>query len=208
MFRDAILRRLQKGGIDVVGECSTAEEALERYAELEPDLVTCDLQLGSERLAGAELVAKLRASHPDARAIVFSAYDDQQSIDAALDAGAVGYVQKSVSGVELIELLRQAVEGQNVFDNATATKVIAALRDRGRADKVRLSPREREVLVLMARGVTSTKGIAETLFIGTDTAKTHCERLMAKLGVSDRAQAVGMAFREGIVTVDELPAAR
>lgn len=203
LFRGAIVRGLTDGGVEVAQECANGPEALVAYAKHRPDLVICDLHLGRGNMTGVDVVAKLTADFPGTRVIIFSADDDQGSIDAALDAGAVGYVQKSVGAVELIMCVKEAVDGQNVFDKATAAKVIAALRDRGRADKVRLSPREREVLVLMTQGVTSTKGIAEALFIGTDTAKTHCERLMAKLEVSDRAQAVGKAFRDGIVTADD-----
>lgn len=201
MFREAIVRRLVDGGVLVAGECATGPEALACYAEVRPDIVLCDLQLGRGAMTGVQVVERLRSAQPGARVIIFSAHDDQASIDAALDAGAVGYVQKAVTAHELLELLTQAHEGQEVFDTATASKVIAALRSRGRGDKVRLSPREQEVLELMTQGVTSTKAIAAALFVSTDTAKTHCERLMAKLEVSDRAQAVGKAFRDRLVTL-------
>jgi DNA-binding NarL/FixJ family response regulator len=197
-----IVRRLRDGGVDVVGECTTGQAALELFADLAPDLMICDLQLGRGNMTGVDVVRKLRADRTDARVIIFSAHDDEQSISSALDAGAIGYVQKSVDASELLACVRDAFEGQNVFDKATSGKVIAALRSRGRGDKVRLSPREHEVLELMTRGVTSTKGIAETLFISQDTAKTHVERMMAKLEVSDRASAVAKAFRERLVTLD------
>lgn len=201
MLRDAVVRSLRASGIDVVGECSSGPEALVRYGVLLPDIVTCDLNLGAGKMTGIAVVSSLRATYPDARVIIFSAHNEQGDVDAALDAGAVGYVDKLVDSPELIECIRQAHEGQYVFDKKTAASVISSLRGRDGADKVRLSPRELEVLKLMMQGVTSTKAIAATLFISSVTAKTHCERLMFKLGVSDRAQAVAKAYREHIIAV-------
>lgn len=208
MMSEMIAQGLRGGGIEVVGVAATARAALAAlaaYTQHRPDVVTCDLRL-ADQVSGIELVAQLVYLDPDARAIIFSGQGDEASIQANLDAGAVGYVLKTVTATELIECVRQAAEGQTVFDRVTAAKVINALRKERSTrtlDTVHLSPREQEVLALLSRGVTSTRAIAAALYVSNDTAKTHCERILAKLGVNDRAAAVAKAFRDGLVSLDD-----
>lgn len=196
LMREALQLRLIDFGCDVVATAVDGPSCVELYAEHRPDVVLSDVMLPG--FSGIEATRRVLAVDPTARMLLFSAVDDDRAIRAAIDAGAVGYVLKSVDAEELLACLLEACEGQRyIFDRHTAKKVIALSREKNQP--VRLSKREREVLALMCTGITSTEALAKALVVTKDTAKTHVDRIITKLGVSDRAQAVVLAYREGLV---------
>jgi DNA-binding NarL/FixJ family response regulator len=196
LMREALHSRLLDFGIDVVATAADGPSCVQLYTEHRPDVVLSDVMLPG--FSGIEATRRILDLDACARVLVFSAVDDDRAIRAAIDVGAVGYVLKSVDAEELFACLMEAYDGQRyIFDRNTAKKVIALSREQNQP--VRLSKREREVLALMCTGVTSTEALAKSLVVTKDTAKTHVDRIITKLGVSDRAQAVVLAYREGLV---------
>ena len=188
------------GAFTVVAVASTVEQALALYAEHRPEVVLCDVGLGSQQ-SGFDVVRGLLADHPKAAVVMYSAQADTATVKAALDAGACGFISKQANPGDLADAMVDAARGATVFDNTTAAAVIEMLRRPLResyADK--LSPREREVLELLCAGVSRNKRIAEALGISEHSVKSHVDGLLAKLGVDDRTQAVAYAFREGLVS--------
>ena len=151
-----------------------------------------DMQLPG--INGIEATAALKVCDPAARVLVFSTYAHDDEIQAALNAGACGYVQKSASRDELLTALRQVAAGGSYLPADLAQR-LANLRLRAA-----ITPREREILVLIAQG-RANKEIAATFDISEDTVKRHVSHILDKLEVNDRAQATAEAIRRGIVKV-------
>lgn len=192
-------RLVRHGPVRIVGLAADGEECVALYQRHRPDVVLCDLQL--PKLSGVEVARTLQQSS-GANVVIFSAYDDDASIQAAVDAGAVGYLVKTVDAPELYECLLDAAAGRPVFDRVTAGKVIAALRETNPTvveEKTRLlSPRELEVLQALGDGL-STVELAEKLYISPLTVKTHVSRIMSKLEVNQRSAAVSFGLRSGLI---------
>jgi two-component system nitrate/nitrite response regulator NarL len=195
LFREALCGRLEHLGFRVAGVCEDGTTALGAYRRLRPDMVLVDLHLPG--LSGTQVVERVRSEGPDARVVVLSAYDDVTSIRQALDAGADGFISKRVSAAELADCLEDSFAGRSAFDRQSALRAVDALRSR--ADAPLLSPREQEVLALIADGRTSDQ-IGAELFIAATTVKTHVASILRKLAASDRSSAVARAFRHGILT--------
>jgi DNA-binding NarL/FixJ family response regulator len=182
-------------GIEVVGEAADGEQAVREAERLRPDVVLVDLVL--PKLDGVQTMRALRERVPSARAVVLTSYLDDERLLPAIRAGAAGYLLKSVQPQELATAVRTAAAGQALIDPVVAARLVEAL-DGGRDDGAdRLTPREREVLALLARGFAN-KRIAAELGIAEKTVKTHVSNLLAKLGVSDRTQAALYASRLGL----------
>lgn len=180
--------------ISVVGETDRGEEAVAAYIEHRPRVVLMDLQLPG--LGGGGATAALRARDPEARVLIFSSYARDDEIQAALDAGALGYLQKSASRVDLLAALRAVAQGRRYLAPELERR-LGALR-RGPA----ITVREREILALVAAG-RANKEIAGTLGISEDTVKRHVSHILEKLDVHDRAQATAEAIRRGIIRMPE-----
>jgi DNA-binding NarL/FixJ family response regulator len=178
--------------ISVVAEGKRGEDAAALYREHRPGVVLMDMQLPG--ISGVEATAAVRECDPQARVLVFSTFVRDDEIQAALDAGASGYVPKSASRDELLTALRQVAEGRRHLP-ADIEQRLANLRLRAA-----ITPREREILVLIAQG-RANKEIAATLEISEDTVKRHVSHILDKLEVNDRAQATAEAIRRGIVKV-------
>jgi DNA-binding NarL/FixJ family response regulator len=180
--------------ITVVAETDRGEEAVAAYAEHRPRVVLMDLQLPD--LGGVGATAALRARDPEARVLIFSSYARDDEIQAALDAGALGYLQKSASRDDLLAALRAVAQGR---------RYLAPELER-RLGALRLGPaitlREREILALVAAG-RANKEIAANLGIYEDTVKRHVSHILEKLDVHDRAQATAEAIRRGIIRMPE-----
>lgn len=176
----------------VVAEVERGAEALAAYRQHKPRVVLMDLQLPG--LGGIGATAALLAHDPQARILVFSTFARDDEIQAALDAGALGYLQKSASREELLAALRQVAQGRRALPAELARR-LNALR-LGPA----ITPREREILALIAAG-RANKEIAAALAISEDTVKRHVSHILEKLNVNDRAQATAEAIRRGIVTL-------
>ena len=184
--------------IDVVGEASDGVEAVAAAAEHAPDVILLDLVM--PELDGIGALRRLREVAPAARVIVLTSFGEDERLFAALRAGATGYLLKDVEPAELVRGIRTAHAGQSPLSPAVAARVVEELASgggAGRADE--LTPRELEVLCLIARG-RSNKRIALELGVAEKTVKTHVSHVLAKLGLSDRTQAALYAVREGLVS--------
>jgi DNA-binding NarL/FixJ family response regulator len=184
-------------GIEVAGEAGDGEEALAEAARLEPDVVLMDLVM--PHLDGVAALRRLRETQPHARVIVLTSFLDDDKLLPALRAGAAGYLLKNAPPQEVARAVRVAHDGGAVIDPVVAARLVDALAAAGETDPLdRLTPREREVLVLLGRGFPN-KQIASKLRLSEKTVKTHVGRVLAKLGVADRTQAAVLAVRAGLV---------
>jgi NarL family two-component system response regulator LiaR len=180
-------------GMEVAGEAGDGEEGVALAAELRPDVVLMDLVM--PELGGVEAMRALRGRVPGTRVIVLTSFIDEEHLLPAMRAGAAGYLLKNVQPQELARAIRAADAGEALIDPAVAARLVEALAETERDDGYeRLTPREREVLVLIGRGF-SNKRIALELGVAEKTAKTHVSNLLGKLGLADRTQAALYASR-------------
>jgi NarL family two-component system response regulator LiaR len=183
--------------IEVVGEAGDGHEAVEQATRLVPDVVLMDLVM--PRLDGLEAMRALRASLPGVRVIVLTSFLDDAMLLPALRAGAAGYLLKNAQPHEIARAVRAAHAGEALLDPVVAARVVEALAAEGREEPIdRLTPREREVVILIGRGFPN-KLIARELGLSEKTVKAHVGRVLAKLGVTDRTQAAVLAVRAGLV---------
>jgi NarL family two-component system response regulator LiaR len=182
-------------GIEVVGEAADGEEAIAAAERLEPDVVLIDLVMPG--LGGVAAIRELRERLPEVRAIVLTSFLDEDKLLPALRAGAAGYLLKNSAPAEVARAVRAACAGEAVLDPTAAARLIDTLA-RVEEPLERLTPREREVLVLLGRGFPN-KQIARELGLAEKTVKTHVGHVLAKLGVADRTQAAIVAVRVGLV---------
>jgi DNA-binding NarL/FixJ family response regulator len=185
-------------GIEVVGEAADGREALAAEAQLSPDVILMDLVMPV--LDGVEAMRELHDRGSSSRVIVLTSFLEDERVLPAIQAGAAGYLLKSVAPAELARAIRAAHAGEAVIDPTAAARLVHAIADETRRrieEPERLTRRERDVLVLIARG-QSNKRIALELGISEKTVKTHVGHVLAKLGVSDRTQAALVAVRAGL----------
>ena len=193
------------GGIELVATASDGEEALALSGRHRPDIVLMDLRM--PRMDGIEATRLLRERQPDVRVIALTTYADDESVLGALRAGARGYLTKDASSEDIRAAILTVAAGAAALDPAVQNHVVAALSDDARRPSVStasalpddLTPREAEVLALIAEGLTNAE-IAERLFVSPTTIKSHINHLFAKAGLRDRTQAVNYAYRTGIAT--------
>lgn len=193
-------------GIELVGNAADGREALELVETRRPDVVLMDLRM--PRLDGIETIRRLRETHPDVRVIALTTFADDESVLGALRAGARGYLTKDSGGDQIRDAILAVASGEAALDPAVQHHVVAALASDGPAEEERasapelpagLTPREAEVLALIAEGLTNAE-IAQRLVVSPTTVKSHVNHLFTKAGLRDRAQAVNFAYRTGIAT--------
>ncbi|GAA5027627.1 response regulator [Actinopolymorpha pittospori] len=191
-------------GVEVVGAAADGEQAVELAGRLRPDVVLMDLRM--PRCDGIEATRRVRERFDDVQVVALTTYADDRSVLDALRAGARGYLTKDAGAEEIRAALHQVAGGRAVIDRAVQhhlVEAIAATSPPSRPEPVPerpdgLTPRETEVLVLVAEGLSNTE-IAAHLVVSEGTVKTHINHVFAKLGVRDRAQAVSYAYRTGLV---------
>ena len=180
----------------VVGSVASAEEAIRLAATTEPEVILLDLELGSG-MDGVTAITPLLAARPDARILVFTAYDTSERVFAAIQAGAKGYLLKGAPVEELTRAIRTVHADGSYLESRVASTLLAEVRSPRRGGG-RLSERERAVLRLVAAGLTS-KQIARELTITERTVQFHVTGLLNKLGAESRAQAVAIAAERGLL---------
>jgi DNA-binding NarL/FixJ family response regulator len=182
--------------VEVVGEASSGEEAVEAVAELKPEVVFMDVRMPG--MGGIEATRIIREESPQTKVILFTVDESRQVIGDAIQAGVSGYLLKDVSAQELLNAARLALEDKAVIHPSLTRAFIEEVQHVDRRPEAPLSRRETEILQMVAYGST-TKEVAHDLGISPHTVKTHLERIFEKLGANDRAQAVAIAIRRGIV---------
>jgi DNA-binding NarL/FixJ family response regulator len=190
-------------GVELVGTAADGEEALALAAEHDPDIVLMDLRM--PRLDGIEAIRRLAARGERPAAIALTTYADDASVLGALRAGARGYLTKDAGAEEIRAAMAAVVRGDVALDTAAQRQVVAALSDPPPAAAPapapelpdELTPREAEVLALIAEGLTNSE-IADRLVVSAATVKSHVNHIFAKIGARDRAQAVVYAYAHGI----------
>jgi DNA-binding NarL/FixJ family response regulator len=197
------LRRIveDEGDITVVAEAANGAEAIERAREHEPDVVLMDMRMPD--VNGIEATRAIVATHNGPRVLVLTTFDLDEYVYAALQAGASGFLLKDAPEQQLLAAIRVVSVGGALFSPAVTRRLIEEFsRQRASSAPVAkiesLTPRENEVLALVAEGLSNAE-IAERLVVSEHTVKTHVARVLAKLGLRDRAQAVIVAYESGVV---------
>ena len=184
---------LEEAGIDVVGEACDGRSAVEGALGLLPDILLLDLRMPV--MDGREVCRRVVAAAPSVRVVVLTSFAEDDDVFGALSAGAASYVMKDIAPDALIEVIRGVAAGRTILDAGIAKRVLD--HPKGAGPEV-LSPREREVLGLMAQGLANRQ-IAARLWISEATVKSHVSHILAKLGQQDRTQAIVRAMRLGLV---------
>jgi DNA-binding NarL/FixJ family response regulator len=191
-------------GIEVVGVASDGEQAVSAVLATSPDVALLDLRM--PRVDGVEATRRLAEQAPDVQVVVLTTYADDESVMAALRAGARGYLTKDASSDEIERAIRDAACGRTRLDPAVQQRLVELVTGGPAPGSSQVSPpdtpltdRETEVLALMADGLAN-RDIARRLFVTEATVKTHVNNIFGKLGVGDRAAAVAWAFRSGVAS--------
>jgi DNA-binding NarL/FixJ family response regulator len=181
---------------EVVGEAGDGAEAVRIAQRVDVDVILMDLRMPT--MSGVDAIARLRELRHPARVLILTTYDTDRDVVAAIDAGATGYLLKDAPRDELIRAVRAAHAGQSVLAPSVASTLIGLVGAVGTSGPDALSPRELEVLRLVAEGATNQVA-ARRLLISETTIKTHLLHIYAKLGVRDRAAAVATAYQRGLL---------
>jgi len=183
--------------IEVVGAAADGEEAIRLAVARAADVVLMDLRM--PRCDGVEATQRLADARPEARVIALTTYADEETVLRALRAGARGYLTKDAGADEIHRAILAVARGEAALDPAVQAHLVAAVAEGADAHALPdgLTPREAEVLTLIAGGLSNTQ-IAERLVVSPATVKSHVNRVFAKAGVRDRAQAVAYAYRNGL----------
>lgn len=198
----------QLPGIEVVGTAADGAEAVVRAEAVRPDVVLMDLNM--PRCDGVEATRRIGQARPETRVVVLTAYSDDDSVWAALRAGAVGFLTKDAGAGEILRAITAVAAGEAELDPSVQRRLLEAFRSGDRAGFPRagsqpdpgasgLTRREIDVLSQVAAGLSNAE-IASTLVVSTATVKTHVNHLLAKTGTRDRAQLVAYAFQRGLVS--------
>ena len=181
---------------EVIGEAADGTQAVELAGNLSPDVVLMDLRM--PEMNGVVALSKIKANYPQMRVLVLTTYDSDADILRAVEEGATGYLLKDAPREELFEAIRCAARGEPLLSASVTARLMERVRG---PEEDSLSPREIEVLSLVAQG-KSNKEIAKRLWVSETTVKHHLVGTFRKLGASDRAQAVAVALRRGILSLE------
>ena len=175
-------------GITVVGEARTAQEALHRIPAARPDVAILDARLPDG--SGIDVCRDIRSAMPDVRCVMLTSYDDNDALMASVLAGAAGYLLKDIRGTSLLDAIHAAATGGSLIDPAVLEQVLARLRDGAPTDPrlASLTPREREILLLIADGLTNRQ-IGDRMFLAEKTIKNYVSVVLRKLDMHRRSQA-------------------
>jgi two-component system NarL family response regulator len=182
----------QQPDLEVVASAGSGEEAIELFSRHRPDITLMDLQLGA--LNGVETIRRIRTLAPDARIVVLTMYQGDEDIYRALEAGAAAYVLKDSLSEDLLRVIREVHAGRAPVNPAVEAQLLA------RAERPHLTPRELQVLELVASGMRN-KTIGDVLGLSEETVDKHVKNIRAKLNVTDRTAAVNVAIKRGIIHI-------
>ena len=202
LVRTGLRAVLTEGGVEVVGECEDGAQAVEAVRRLRPDVVLMDVRMRG--MNGPEATRRIRELPDGPPVLALTTFDDDDTLQGSLTAGAAGFLLKDAPGEEIIRATRSVAAGAGWLDPAVAERVLRVYRGRvgsrreGASQLAQLTPRELEVLKLIAQGMSNDE-IAGRLFLSEATVKTYINRLLSKLEVRDRAQAIVFAYQQGIV---------
>jgi DNA-binding NarL/FixJ family response regulator len=201
LFRAGISSLLRAWGQEVVGEAASGIEALELSRRLRPDLVLMDISMPD--CNGLEATRLIKAELPDTRIVIVTVSDDDANLFEAIKSGAEGYLLKDASGEELQRTLEAVVSGKPALSSGLATKILGEFvrltQEGPKASDDALTPREQEVLQLVAQGATNPE-VAAKLHLSRHTVNFHVKNILHKLHLKNRAQAVAYAVRTGLVS--------
>lgn len=180
--------------LEVVGEASTAKEALRRLAPTRPDVAVLDVRLPDGD--GVSVCREIRSQMPEVACLMLTSFADDEALFAAIMAGAAGYVLKQIRGTDLVDAIRRAGRGESLIDPRLASRVMERIRT-GPAEEerlARLTPQERRILDLIAEGRTNRQ-IGESMYLAEKTVKNYVSNILAKLGMERRTEAAVFAAR-------------
>ncbi len=180
--------------IEVVGEAGSAGEALRRIPALLPTVAVLDARLPDG--SGIDVCREIRSGHPEIACLILTSYDDDETLFSAIMAGAAGYVLKEIRGTDLVGAIRTVASGQSLLAPSAIHRVLARLREGPKEDSAlgALNPREREILQLVAEGLTNRQ-IGTRIHLSEKTIKNYVSSILDKLGLTSRTQAAVFAVR-------------
>jgi NarL family two-component system response regulator LiaR len=181
--------------IDLVGEASNGQEAVELCEKFKPDVVLMDLIMPDT--GGIEATTEIIKKQPDAKVIILSSFKDSDLVEGSLKAGAISYLMKNASAEEIVEAIRDAYDGKSVI-SSEVTQVLVSEMKKQKATAYNLTRREKEILALMVEGL-SNKEIAKRLVVSNYAVKFHVSNILNKLGVYSRSGAVSLALKQNLV---------
>jgi DNA-binding NarL/FixJ family response regulator len=206
MLRDGLRNILElEPDIRVLGEAEDGEAGVAKVVALQPRVVLMDIHLPG--IDGIEATRRVRLANPDTAVIILTMHDTDDMLFSAIREGAAGYILKSAPSAEVVRAVRAAARGDSLLDPAMARKLMAGFATLSRAraeppppppDEESLTPREQEVMDLLIQGA-SNREIADRLFLSDKTVKQHMSKILRKLGVRSRSQAIIHAVRAGLV---------
>ena len=182
--------------LELVGEATSGKEAVDLCGQLKPDVVLMDMVMAD--MDGAAATQIIRKQNPSVRVLALTSFQERDLVERALQAGAIGYLLKNVSAQDLAEAIREAHAGRSTLAPEATTALVQATRQKATQPDYGLTDREEEVLALLVEGLSNAE-IAERLVISLATVKYHMRSILSKLGVTNRTEAVALAWQQNLV---------
>ena len=187
--------------LELVAEASSGSEAIDMCSSVKPDVILMDMIMPG--MDGVDTTIKIREIYPEIQIIALTSFQEKDMVERAIQAGAIGYLLKNVNAQELARAISAAYEGRPTLSEEATEALMESIRQKETVDHD-LTPREREILTLMSKGLTNQQ-IAEQLMISKSTVKFHAKGILSKLGAANRAEAVNIAWKHNLITDPQDP---